>query len=291
MGQEIYGGADERATDLAKGVLLELFERFPELEKRSAVGGGIAVYEWVERPPDFAPLYTADVDLVVQLAVKDVYPDLQKRILAEAGYSPWTEETGIVPYSFRRLLGKESEVVRIDFQGPEVGGGRLPGGDEPLCRIGDLTARILTGGVLAVQESEPRRIEGILPGGGRKSGTVRIVKPFMLAMLKALAFECRGRKGTRVRHPSRKDAADLYALLKYSKGGPETLARMARTYSGRDVVREGVRVIERYFTTLQGEGVETLIRYFRDRPPRPVDQMARELVELAQAFLGEFRAR
>jgi hypothetical protein len=43
-----------------------------ELESRSAVGGGIAVYEWVERPPDFAPLYTADVDLVVQLAVQDV---------------------------------------------------------------------------------------------------------------------------------------------------------------------------------------------------------------------------
>lgn len=267
-----------------------MLEEFPELREKSALGGGLAVYEWVERPPDFAPLYTADVDLVIEMAVEKVYPHLRAELLSKE-YTEWKEEGRVVEFSFGKRCQGANQNVRIDFQGPDHAGGRLADRGETLCPIGDLKARALVGGILAVHESEVRRLEGIGPAGGRKSGEVRVIKPFMLAMLKAIAFEKRGRRMIPEGKRARKDAADLYALLRYAPGGPEGLAEVAKRFGGREVVQDGVRSMRRYFTVVDGEGSDTLIEYFRDGAPRPADQMRRELAELARAFVEEFDRR
>ncbi len=288
MVRGFYGNADEETTLLAKGVLIELFDRLPDLRERSALGGGLAVYEWVERPPDFVPLYTADVDLVVEMSLKDACPDLRARLLAMDD-SEWEEQGHVVPFSFGRKCRGEHRVVRVDFQGPERSGGRLADRGETLCPVGDLQTRVLEGGILAVQESEWKGFQGIGPAGDSRSGKVRLIRPFILALLKAVAFEGRGRRSEKRR--ALKDAADLYALLQDAPGGVEALARQARRCEGRKVVQEGIGSLRRCFTEMDAEGVDTLVEYFQGRLPLPQDQMRRELVELANAFLEEFRRR
>jgi hypothetical protein len=182
MVRGFYGNASEETTFLAKGVLLDLLDQFPDLRDKSALGGGLAVYEWVGSPPDFAPLYTADVDLVVEMSVGASYPDLRARLLG-IEYTEWEEDGRVVPFSFGRKCLGENRVVRIDFQGPERSGGRLADRGETLCPIGDLETRALEGGILAVQESAWKKFEGIGPAGDRKSGEVRLIRPFMLALL------------------------------------------------------------------------------------------------------------
>jgi hypothetical protein len=99
------GDTSDEATLLAKGALLELFEHFPKLREGSAIGGGIAVSEWIGQPPWMGTLNTADVDVVLNLHVGSDYPHLRKELLDSGLYEPRRDKKDaarIINFSFWR---------------------------------------------------------------------------------------------------------------------------------------------------------------------------------------------
>jgi hypothetical protein len=280
------GDTSDEATLLAKGALLELFDRFPKLREQSAIGGGIAVSEWVGQPPGMGPLNTADVDVVLDIHVESDHPRLRKELLDSGMYEPRRDKKDpakIIKFSFWRK-GPAAQRVQIDFQGPENVGTHIARGKEHLKDIGDLSARVLVGGHLALSNSEMRRIVGRTLTGERREGEVKLVKPFILVPLKAIAFRNRGLPNVDPDYRTVKDAADLYALLRFL--GPETLARAAHGYRRRSLFEDALDVLKGHFGKIEGqggEGVDALLEFVERRLPEA--PLRAEMVDLAMRYL------
>jgi hypothetical protein len=85
---KLIGDTGDQATLWAKGALLELHERFPDLRDACVLGGGIAVAEWVGSHPQIGALNTADVDLVLAVHVGSIYPSLRRDLRESGLYEP-----------------------------------------------------------------------------------------------------------------------------------------------------------------------------------------------------------
>jgi hypothetical protein len=172
------GDTQDDATRRAIGALLDLYDHYPELRSRTAVGGGIAVAHWVGLQPDLGSLNTADIDMVVDVVVGDVYRDLRKSLL-KSGL--WVQRNTRKPFAFWRKAKSAAEEVEIDFQGSPFGGTRVPGGKDIYKEVGDLKTRILEGGDLALKHAVNVPLAGTNSDGGEIRGHARIVEAFILA--------------------------------------------------------------------------------------------------------------
>lgn len=297
MTPKTIGDTSDGATRLARGVLLEILELVPELREKSALAGGLAVRQWVGDPPDFGPLNTADVDVVLDLTVKELQPPLRKRLLESKKYEQRkNEKTGaLLPWSFLRVSSRGGAPVRVDLQGPDVGGDRSTDRKTRRQDLGGLNAFVLDGGTLGLNNAIVQRITGETPDGESKTGDVRVVPAFFLVPMKAVAFEYRGIKG-KIDEEDRKtkDAADIYALLQYL--GASEMAKGLRPYRGRNFVERASHILETRFTSPSGQGadgadalIEFLGAHIADLTV--VAEYREQLVELVQKYLTELRRR
>lgn len=280
------GDTSDEATLLAKGALLELFDRFPKLRSKSAIGGGIAVSEWVGQPPWMGPLNTADVDVVLDIHVGSDYPHFRKELLESGQYEPRRDKKDpakVIKFSFWRK-GPAAQRVQIDFLGPEHVGKQVRGRAESVKEIGDLSARVLVGGNLALSNSETRKIMGRTVEGAPKEGDAQLVKPFILVPMKAVAFRNRGLPDVDPDYRTVKDAADLYALLRSL--GPETLAQAAKGYRHRSLFEEAIDSMMRHFRNDKGhggEGVDGLVEFVQGRVVE--DTLRAQMVDFVARYL------
>jgi hypothetical protein len=257
--------ANDEATLIARGALLELYEQYPDVRQRSVVVGGLAVAEWVGSCPDIGSLNTNDVDILLDPQLARSHPHLQQELVERQRYEPRTLQGMIVPYSLVRRATADKYIVHIDFQSSDLRGCSPVAGLPGLADIGDLKARILIGGDLALENAVVRRIKGILPDGRPIEGEARVAKPFVLVPMKALAFARRGFDTVIPAMRSYKDAADLFGLLKCWPEGPEDLARALKPYRSRPLVEEGLRSLIEFFTTADSPGVDAAVEFIQ--PP------------------------
>lgn len=257
------GDTQDDATRRAIGALLDLYEHYPELRSRTAVGGGLAVAHWVGPRTDLGSLNTADIDMVVDVVVGEVYKDLRKSLL-KSGL--WIQRNPKKPFAFWRKAKSPAEEVEIDFQGSPFGGAHIPGGKDIYKEVGDLKTRILEGGDLALKHAVGVSLAGTGPDGGEIRGQARIVEAFILVPMKAVAFRNRGLPVVDPAFRTLKDAADLFALLRVC--GPDALAKASSGYRNRVLMRDAIDALEAHFgrpSGRGGEGADAVVDYFQGR--------------------------
>jgi hypothetical protein len=291
MSPKTIGDTSDEATRLARGVLIEILEIAPELREKSALGGGLAVRQWVGEPPDFGPLNTADVDLVLDLAVEHLQPPLRQRILDTGKYSQGqTVEGRSQTWSFWRVSSERGRMVRLDLQGPDVGGSRSLNPRAKRQDLGGLHAFVLESGALGLNQSVSQTMAGVTPEGEAKAGTVRVVPPHLLLPMKALAFEDRGIRGeVKEEYRKTKDAADIFALWGLP-GGPTKLAVDLRPWR-RAFTEKAAEILEQRFMDRDGDGANALVEFLRPRIEGPDAEadLRQRLTERTEEYLRGYR--
>lgn len=156
---------------------------------------------------------TKDIDFVldvVGLRGENVSVDAR---LKELGYKV---VEGSRNFQFEKPIPDSTESMRIEFMAPEEFKREK---DFRVDVENGIHARALTGGSIAVAESDVHELSGNLPDGFPFKGSIRVTKAHALVMLKLLALDDRYRnirgagEATHDREEARTHAADIIAIV------------------------------------------------------------------------------
>jgi hypothetical protein len=132
--------------------------------------------------------------------------------------------------------------VQVDLLAGEYGG---TGKSRRHQRIQDVTPRKARGCDLAFEMNCEIRIEGILPGGGKDSVTVRVAGIVPFIVMKAMALADRVKE---------KDAWDICFCVTHFPGGLDALADAFRPRLSNRLVDEGLNKIKEKFASPEHVG-------------------------------------
>lgn len=251
--------------------------------ERIYLAGGLAPRYLVGELPEGARAHvgTADVDLVIGLALGDETPETYRTLQnnLEKAYFEQKEP------SFRWARDVEGVTVFVEFlcETEEVEPGRIfrPKGESAGSKLGAFNVR---GAHLVRDDFIERVIEGgRLDGGGRSKVTVRVANLLPYTVLKIFAFQDR--------HEN-KDAYDLVFTLLNHDGGPRAAGRAAAAspVAGHLQVKEALALLGERFRDAQQDGPNAYAAFLAE--PADEEQTARlrqEAVATVREFLTGFR--
>lgn len=223
---------------LVRQTCLEVATRLGDFQDSLCVVGGLVpsllIPQAELRRGEEGHVGTIDLDLGFSIAVFDeqLYKGIAKR-LADAGFAPDRNEAG----NTTAQRWKSAQGVTIDFlippTRPDDQGGRLRNLDDHLA------AFIIPGLDLAFEDSSLVTIEDELPSGGHATRQIRVCGPAAFSVLKALAFDRRGKA---------KDAYDLYYVLRHHTIGAQAIGLRMSRWSTHPRVDEACAILRRDFT-------------------------------------------
>ncbi len=215
MKPKTRSGYSPEETTLVRGTTLTVATSLGDmLEDDLVVIGGLVptlLIEAGELPEDVDPhVGTTDLDLGLAIAVRDDarYQELRDRLLA-AGFAPAKNEAG---NELRQTWVGEG--AQVDFSIPQGEGTPGPGKLQHLR--GDFAAVVTPGLHLAFKQRVRITLKGKTLDGAEATREIPVCGPGAYVVLKALAHKNRR---------ERKDAYDLYYLVRYYKGGPDEVGR------------------------------------------------------------------
>lgn len=229
---------------LVRQTCLEVATRLGDFRAQMCVVGGLVpslIIDQSRRAAGVeAHIGTIDLDLGLSIVVLDdrLYEQIAKR-LRDADFTPDVNPVGnLTTQRWRSKTG-----VTVDFLIPPVDdtdrGGRLR-------NLEDDFAAIITPGLdLAFQDLQLVALRDALPSGGEATREIQVCGPAAFAVLKALAFDRRGKP---------KDAYDLFYVLRNHPDGAERIGRKIVTFGERADVHEAIAVLRRDFTTADSVG-------------------------------------
>ncbi len=223
---------------------LEVATRLGDFREQMCVVGGLVpslIIDQARRGSGVEEhIGTIDLDLGLSVAVLDdqLYEKIAKR-LRDADFSPDTKSAG--KPTTQRWVSRQG--VTVDFLIPPSSsadrGGRLRNLEEGF-------AAIITPALdLAFEDVQEVELAGALPSGGMAERTIQVCGPGAFIVLKALAFDKRGKP---------KDAYDLYYVLRNHPDGFERIGQRIRGFGDRSEVHEAVSVLQRDFVHVDAVG-------------------------------------
>lgn len=214
--REHYSDYDEETTARCERALVTLLGDLGPWRERIYLAGGLAPRYLVGRLPEGARAHvgTADVDLVIGLALGDETPETYRTLQNNLEKAHFEQKDP----SFRWARDVEGVTVFVEFlcETDEVEPGRIfrPKGEFTGSKLGAFNVR---GAHLVRDDFIEHEIEGErLDGGGRSKVTVRVANLLPYTVLKIFAFQDR--------HEN-KDAYDLVFTLLNHEGGPRAVGR------------------------------------------------------------------
>lgn len=226
----------KEAVGAARSVLLELHRVLGEYRDRIAVVGG-----WVpELLLHGEHVGSMDVDLALDhLNLTEVGYKAIRDLLISAGY-----REGGQPFVFFRdvPIGERVLIVQVDLLAGEYEGS---GKGHRTQKVQDVRARKARGCDLAFVMPETVTVEGVLPGGGRDSTTVRVASIVSFLVMKGMAMFDRIKE---------KDAWDIDYCLRNFPGGLDAAVRATKPHMGNGLVREGLGKIAAKFASPEHVG-------------------------------------
>jgi hypothetical protein len=244
-------GRPRVAADYAAGcskrvrrTCLEVATRLGDFREQMCVVGGLVPSLIVDQMHRAAGVEehigTIDLDLGLSIVVLDerLYEQIARR-LRDADFSPDRNPAGH-PTSQRWV---SQQGVTVDFLIPPTSDADRGG---CLRNLEEGFAAIITPGLdLAFHDARDVELRDTLPGGGTAVRSIQVCGPGAFIVLKALAFDKRGRP---------KDAYDLFYVLRNHATGVEAIGRRIRDFGDRHDVREAVDVLRRDFVRVDDVG-------------------------------------
>ena len=244
-------------SDRARALCLHLAVALGDLMEEVVVVGGLVPSLLIpqDRLPSGAMTHagTADLDLGLSLALFD---HKRYRTLAEkmrrADFVPETNNEG---HQIRqKWRHKDHAGIMTDFLVPPQSSGDRGGTIRNL--EADLAAIIIPGLHLALQERISIRLNDTLPDGVRAEREISVCGPGAFVVLKALAFRERS---------ERKDAYDLYYLLRYAEGGVADIARRILSFGTDPSAAKALDILREDFSEPDLVGPASVARFLNDR--------------------------
>jgi hypothetical protein len=186
---------------------------------------------------------TMDLDIGLKLAILEEhrYREISKR-LREAGFRMDQNLAGNPTRQRWLIEGKEGSAV-IEFLIPPTGDGDRPGALRDI--EADFAAIITPGLDLAFIDREPIMLRGKTILGEDCQRQVFVCGPAAFVVLKALAFRNRG---------FRKDAYDLYYVVRYFGNGEEDVANRFQPLLENAEARDAVALLHNDFRDITSIG-------------------------------------
>lgn len=218
--REHHTNYDDATTSRCERALVTLLGDFGPWRERVYLAGGLAPRYLIERLPEGVRTHvgTADVDLVIGLAMGDETPETYRTLQNNLEKARFEQKEP----SFRWARDVEGVPVFVEFlcETSEVEPGRIyrPKGESTGSRLGAFNVR---GAHLVRDDFVERQIRAErLDGGGLSEVTVRVANLLPYTALKILAFQDR--------HEN-KDAYDLVFTLLNHEGNPRATGLAARS--------------------------------------------------------------
>ena len=264
------------AVQAAKSVVIEIFHLLREYSDDVVLVGGW-IPELMLSGAERAHIGSMDVDLALNhRKLQDEGYRRIRKLLLDRGY-----EQGKQPHIFLRRIqvGDSSLTVEVDLLAGEYGG---TGKRRRHQRIQvETLARKARGCDLAFEINPMEMVvEGVLPGGGKDSATVRLASVVTFLVMKGMALDARLKE---------KDAWDIDFVLQNYPGGLEALVLELRPHVGHALVREGLQKIGKAFSSTSGVGATFVADFdeIEDREERRrVQRSAYERVNYLLGMLG-----
>ena len=257
----------------ARSVLLELAHLLGQFRNDVVLVGG-----WV-------PEILFPASELVHVGSLDIDLALNHRTLHDAGYRTihelllergYTQQTDGQPFQYFRKIptpdGHEI-IVQVDFLAGEYDG---RGRRHRHQRVAGMQPRKARACDLAFAAATEITIEGVLPGGGRDSVTLRVTDVATFIIMKGMALDDRLKE---------KDAWDIYFCLRSYPGGTAALAELFKPLLKNGLVREGLAKIADKFASLDSYGPVAVANFEEtlDSEERSIRQ--RDAFERAQDLL------
>jgi hypothetical protein len=222
------------AVEAARQVMLELTRVLGEYHDCLVIVGGW-VPELVLAAAGAKHIGSNDVDIAIdhRKVTEDGYRTIREHLI-KRGY-----REGSQPFIFLRTVNVNGRdiTVHVDFLSGEYGGTTKQHRHQ---RAQDVMLRKARGCDLALEINTEIKLEGVLPGGGKDSATVRVAGIVPFIIMKGMALADRTKE---------KDAWDIHFCLLHFPGGLEALAETLRPHLSNGLVQEGLQKIKEKFAS------------------------------------------
>lgn len=235
------------ATDVVRAACLHLATILGDYLNEVVIVGGLVPSLLVDqaRLPIGVDAHagTADLDVGLALTVLDDgrYSAIADR-LREQGLEPHPDENGRMKFRWR-WVGAGSVHVTVDFLIPPADETR-EAGDNHTLEPG-FVALVAPALALAFRDFDTIELKGTTLDGAQATRSVKVCGPAAFVAMKAHAFGSRG---------ARKDAYDVYYLLRAYEPGVEEIARRFRTLLDDVAARKALALLRQDFIEPDGLG-------------------------------------
>jgi len=223
-------------------------------EEHVTIVGGLVPYLLVKQDETVAPgdrhIGTRDLDLGFAVTVLDNerYEVVAER-LRRADFHPDVNNRDGPTRQRWRLDLDGNRKVAVDFLIAPVKG---EDAGSPFSLEDDLAATVTPGIDLAFRDREIVTLEGYTIRGERARRSVLVCGPAAFVVLKAIAFRRRG---------ERKDAYDLYYVLRHFGNGVEDVVARLRPLLDSPVTREALAYLREDFERVDGVGPQRIAQF------------------------------
>ncbi len=262
-------------TELVRATCLYVATKLGDLMDELVVVGGLVPSLLIDPAalPEETPLHvgTLDLDVGLALALLDEgrYRTVSER-LRDAGFTQDESDKGH-PTRQRWRITKGDDIVTVDFLIPPSRDSDKGGTLRDIEK--DFAAIISPGLKLAFVDQRRIRIDAKTIFGENASREVSVCGPGAFVIIKALAFENRGKN---------KDAYDLYYLVRNYGEGVEDVAASLRPLLEEAEAQQAMDVLRRNFLDHNGTGPRRVADFLLGRPD---DEVQADVVSFVKRLL------
>lgn len=230
----------ELEVEAARRVLAEVFDLLEEYRHGIVLVGGWVPFFAIPDPP-IPHEGTKDVDLVLDgAALLEDGDETIEEILTKALY----QQDRKSPFRWYRGVSIEGQSVQVvvDFLAPEKAGS--PDGRPQ--RIQDIYASTMRGSEAAFLQPRQVTLDTFKPDGSPVHTSFQMVSVPQFLAMKGLALHNRdelARRNNERIGDARKDAYDIYFIIRNYPDGLQVLAEMIRPLLNEPIMREGLQKI------------------------------------------------
>lgn len=260
-------------TDICFSCLLELMTILGEYRENIAIVGGWVPYFLLEHVRH-EHVGSLDIDMIIDF--NNISDGNYRTILTHLEKHGYIQKAENLPFSFIKEVKSrsgEKYKIQLDLMAGEYGGTAKGHRHQ---RIQDLKAHKVRGGDLVFDHFTSVKISGKLPDGAENEVIIKVANVIPFLVMKGMALWDRLNK---------KDAYDIYFIIKNYPNGLEGLTEIFRQYIDNSLIQEGLGKIRAKFMSIDMIGPKWIVDFEEIDDEEEKARLQRDAFERINAFL------